>query len=200
MLVNSKDYWDHRFNTDWENVGGRIQSSFFYNVILQFLPEHIKAKILNEKLSICDLGCAEGEGVYIFSKYFIHSDIVGSDFSEQAIYNAKKHYPENNFICENMLDLQKSHDVLVSSNVLEHFPEPFIIIENIISKARRYFIILVPYKEYQRHPEHFYTFDENSFPHEIKDFKLDFSIGIICADPGFHGMQILCVYKKDINK
>lgn len=199
LLVNSKEYWDHRFSTNWEEGGGRNQSSYFYNVILQFLPENIKREILNEKLSICDVGCAEGDGVYIFSRYFVNSNVVGSDFSDKAIDKANTHYPENKFICENMLDIQENYDVLVSSNVLEHFPEPFNIIDNIIDKARRYFIVLVPFKEYYRHPEHFYTFDENSFPQEIKNFKLTYTIGLNCTDRWFQGFQILCVYKKGTN-
>lgn len=196
LLVNSKEYWDYRFSNNWEIVGGRVQSSFFYNIIIQYLPDIIKTEILNNKLSICDVGCAEGDGVHLLSKYFVDSCVVGSDFSDQAICKAKNHYPDNNFTCENMLEIQEDYDVLVSSNVLEHFPEPFNIVDTIIPKARKYFIMLIPFKENPRHPEHFYTFDENSFPQEIKDFKLTYAIGIQCASPEFHGIQALCVYQK----
>jgi len=37
--INSMDYWDNRFQTNWENFLGREQTEFFINLLLENLPK-----------------------------------------------------------------------------------------------------------------------------------------------------------------
>lgn len=199
MLVNSKEYWDDRFSTNWALYDGIGQSAFFYMLILQNLSKNVTKDIFEANLSICDVGCAEGEGVYLFAGYFPNSSVVGIDFSDIAISNAKSKYPGYNFICEDMTCSSESYDVLVSSNVLEHFTDPYNIVNTIVPKARKYFVMLVPFKEYSRQSEHFYTFDENDILRQIAGFKLLYFKIINCLDipdAKWDGYQLLCVYSK----
>ena len=103
--INSEKYWENRFLTgDWEKKEGREQSLFFYETALKFLPDWFVSDIEKNSLSICDLGCAEGEGVKLFGDKFKNSRVVGSDISEAALERAKNHYPDYD-IYHNTLEL-----------------------------------------------------------------------------------------------
>jgi O-antigen biosynthesis protein len=170
LEVNSKEYWNYRFQHDWELNMGREQTKFFANLALNHLPEWIKADIKNNKLSICDAGCADGDAVPLFLKEFPDSKIIGVDFSEEAIQRAKKYYPEHQFVCSSIENLDENFDVIFSSNVLEHFENPFTVLEAMLEKVKKHVILLLPFQEYDRIIEHFFTFDYNSFPLKIKEF------------------------------
>ena len=93
MKINSKEYWDDRFKSnDWILAGGDEQNRYFYSLMLELIPEYVKDEIFNELMSICDFGCAEGDGTQIFKKIFQYSDVTGVDISEHALDNARKKY------------------------------------------------------------------------------------------------------------
>ncbi|MCE5285761.1 MAG: class I SAM-dependent methyltransferase [Pelosinus sp.] len=199
MLINSKEYWNDRFSQNWVLCGGIEQSKFFYKLLIQNLTEEITQEIKNNKLSLCDIGCAEGEGVYLLSTYFPDSYIVGQDFSATAISNAKNKFPNNHFQCSDMLSSTVKYDILVCSNVLEHFSNPYEITNKIVLQAQRYFITLVPFKEYNKGTEHFYTFEEKDIINKIPGFNLHYYKIINCLeipDTRWHGYQLFSVFQK----
>ena len=61
--INSMQYWDNRFENNWEMMQGNEQTVFFTNIALQLMPDWLKNQIKENKLTICDFGCAEGEAV-----------------------------------------------------------------------------------------------------------------------------------------
>lgn len=198
MPVNDKFYWDTRFSTNWDSYGGRIQTKFFYQVLLDNLPKDIINEILEETLSICDVGCAEGDGTDLLNSKFNKSIIIGIDFSEESIKKARNYYKNCEFKCEDMLTMSDTYDVIISSNVLEHFSNPYEILNKIVRNAKRYFIMLIPYEEYPRCSEHLFTFNECNIPKEIDIFNISFLKIIDTAIlPGskWNGKQILCIYK-----
>ena len=67
--VNSKDYWDNRFQTNWESYLGREQTEFFLNLLLENLPFEIVQQMESKKWSVCDAGCAEGDGTNLLANY-----------------------------------------------------------------------------------------------------------------------------------
>lgn len=172
--INSKDYWDVRFENDWESNSGREQTKFFANIAVENIPNWLLSDINNNRLNICDVGCAEGDAVPVLGNKFFKSEIIGLDFSEQAIIKAKKYYPSYRFECGAIENLEETFDVLFSSNVLEHFSRPFDIIENMLLKTRKHLILLLPFQEYHRVKEHFFTFDYEHFPINLDDFSLTF--------------------------
>lgn len=82
--INSVDYWDNRFIHNWEENAGKLQTLYFYNIALQLIPDWMHVQ-LNSGITLADIGCAEGDGVDLFSKKYQKSNFVGLDFSKEAI-------------------------------------------------------------------------------------------------------------------
>ncbi|WP_186786110.1 methyltransferase domain-containing protein [Paenibacillus agilis] len=195
--VNTKEYWDDRFDTDWEENKGREQTGYFVNLAIKEFPEWLSKDIKDNKLSFCDAGCAEGDGVHVLSQFFAENELVGMDFSESAIHKAKLAYPNLNFICGNIQELSKKYDVLFSSNTFEHFLNPMESIRKLTEVTAKYIILLLPFQEYDRISEHFYTFDYNTFPVAMNNFNLVHFNEIDCRrDPKtpWYGKQVFVVY------
>ena len=63
--LNSKEYWDHRFEADWEAMHGREQSHFFAKLALEHLPSWFFTLARTQEFTFCDWGCAEGDGTEV---------------------------------------------------------------------------------------------------------------------------------------
>lgn len=198
MQTNSKEYWESRFSSDnWEKNEGVEQSNFFYTILKDLLPEWIKKNINKEKMSICDIGCAEGSGTHIIKQAFPQSQVCGIDISESAVKKAEANYPDCAFLCDDVNCLKGQYDVVLSSNTFEHFSNPIQILRNVITHSKKYLIILVPLNEENRIEEHMYTFHTSSFPSRIEDYFLVFHKEIDCRtfDKRYWpGDQILVIY------
>lgn len=193
---NTRSYWDKRFETDWESNAGREQTLYFYNLVNNFFPKWLKDK-LNDGIIFADVGCAEGDGVDYFSRAYPKSEFIGFDFSEIAINKAKDHYPNLKFVRSDIMDIEGAYDVVFSSNTLEHFVDPFLKIQYLFKLSHRYVVLLLPFQEYERFQEHFYTFDYNDFKVSFDNFKIVYSQEIDCKlTPNIFwpGKQILIIY------
>lgn len=199
--INSKEYWNERFSTgDWEEKQGREQSLFFYRLALELFPRWLKEDIEKNNLSLLDLGCAEGEGVQLFGESLKSSNICGTDISAAALERARKYYPGHRFFESDINELSESFDVIFSSNTLEHFENPSAVIKNILPHCKKYFIMLIPFREFCRIDEHFYTFDYDSFPLETEGFRLIFHKEVNCRgmeNTQWPGDEMLVVYIKE---
>ena len=200
MEVNSKGYWDKRFDTDWISNLGRFQSAFFSNIGLGGFPEWLSLEIENKQLSICDWGCALGDGTNVLKNRFPQSAVTGIDFSSVAIADAKETYPQIQFLSENLLekDHTDQYDIVFSSNTLEHFSNPWDTLLRVSECARRHLVALVPFKERNRYSEHLYTFTEANIPAKIGPSFLLTHVEIIDGGsftPSYWGeLQVLLVY------
>ena len=94
MEINSVEYWNKRFETDWSECGGNGQTVFFANTLCNMIPEWFADEVRKGKYSVCDLGCADGDALPIWSNFFGPAEVCGEDFSENAIANARRKYPE----------------------------------------------------------------------------------------------------------
>lgn len=200
MDINSKEYWDQRFNSNhWVNSDGAKQSEFFVEIAVNAFPVWLIDAINQYRMGICDVGCAQGEGTALLKKYFPDSTIIGVDFSESAVEIAKSQFPLINFYCEDITSLSPRHDVIFTSNVLEHFENPIEILGKLADRTERYLVVLVPYKEYRRISEHFYTFDADTFPPDMNDLQLVYQKEIDCRhipDTKWPGEELLVVYTR----
>jgi SAM-dependent methyltransferase len=200
METNSKEYWENRFATkSWENNGGGAQSVFFVRMAMRIFPKWVVDEINANSLEVCDVGCAEGEGTAYLKEYFPHSKLTGIDFSQTAVDKAHKSFPDVVFKCEDILSLSAKYDVIFISNVLEHFKEPYPVLEELAEHSGKYLAVFVPFREYKRVSEHFFTFDYDSFPEEIGGMKFEYMAIIDCADePGssWSGAEMLVVYRR----
>jgi len=196
-ISNSKRWWDHYFRSNWLEKKGDEQTDFFSRLALKYLPEWIIKDIKTRRLGIVNMGCAEGQGVFRFSKFFNKNSITGLDFSQKAIDNATKKFPDCKFVCEDIKKNRIDYDVVYTSNVLEHFPSPLKIIKMLLAHTKNYLVILVPFQEEKLHEQHAYSFDYDSFPLFIDRFSLVCSTVIdtsIMKPTYWQGQQILVVY------
>lgn len=208
MLVNSEEYWEQRFATgSWNENDGNVQSEYFANMALDFLPDWLKLEIKECHLSIIDVGCAEGDGTAILAREFPSSRVTGVDFSEKSIEKANKKFP---YCCFEKMDIAEESvtaDVVFCSNVLEHFKAPETVLENLFTENVKFVILLVPFKDVSGIDEHFFIFDYDFFPFFYKNF---FQSQFIRIDKDVYnpsywlGEQLLVVYSnqtvKDIRK
>lgn len=198
--INSEEYWENRFATgDWEEKQGREQSLFFYRVAISHFPEWFKEDIKENRLSVCDLGCAEGEGAHLLGESFPESQVTGADISEAALERARLAYPKQNFVKEDINNFKNNFDVIFSSNTLEHFKNADSIMKKLFKSCNKYFALLLPFKEYDRIDEHFFTFDYNVFSMHEEGFNLVFFREIDCTymeNTQWPGKEFLVIYQR----
>ncbi|HMU65398.1 MAG TPA: methyltransferase domain-containing protein, partial [Nitrosomonas sp.] len=138
----------------------------------------------------------------MWASYIDPSQITGIDFSSVAIEKALQHYPAIRFISENWLDLlteqKESFDVVFSSNTLEHFHQPYNVLNTISSHATKSIVLILPYKEHDRITEHFSSFLPENIPLVLKNrFRLAWSKIIDCRmipNTFWLGEQIVLIY------
>lgn len=200
--INSKEYWDYRFETDWKERGGEQQSSFFSDIAIEAMPEWMKKVLSDNHLSFCDWGCALGDGTSVLKSSLGIANIVGVDISSSGIDIARSKYPGIEFIAGDFLEMLPSRqfDVLFTSNTLEHFSQPWSVLEKLSPIVTRHIIIMVPFQEYDWLEEHFYTFDYNSIPSALPSgFVLSHCRVVDTANrqPTYwHGKQVQLIYSK----
>ncbi|AOZ00582.1 hypothetical protein BKK81_16040 [Cupriavidus sp. USMAHM13] len=166
--INSKRYWDNRFDTDWAEASGREQTRFFCDLAVKHLPGWLAAQIREQGLSVCDWGCAEGDGTEILARALAPAPVTGVDFSSAAIRKASENYPGLDFQAVDYLSAegadQRVFDVVFTSNTLEHFADPFSVLRRLEPRIGRWLVVLIPYREFERIAEHEFTFDFGNTP------------------------------------
>jgi hypothetical protein len=201
--LNSKGYWNYRYQTDWDYYGGMEQTVFFCKLALNHLPSWLLEEIHSNSYRICDVGCAGGEGVHLLSQYFPSSSVMGIDFSDEAVKKASRRYPKLQFRCENLEAMTGDYDVIFSSNVIEHFKDPIAILNSLLNYANKYVFILVPFQEYDNiSNEHVFIFDYDTFPPRIGRFQIKYTVEIDCKSmPNTYwpGKQLLVIYSNTQN-
>lgn len=200
MTVNDQKYWDQRFQEDWQEHGGPEQTRFFTRLALDAMPEWFVARLKSERMTLCDWGCAEGEGTALIAAE-LNIPVVGIDFSEPAIDRARTKYPRGDFRAVDLLlkDEDWHFDVMYTSNTLEHFEQPWSVFDKISRYAERYVVVLVPYREEQRHPEHFASFEPDAMPMARGDWALVHAAVIDAGnlrDSHWAGKQIFAIYAR----
>ena len=197
---NTKRIWENYFRNYWEQRMGKEQTTVHYKMIIDNLPTEIVETIQDLNLSICDAGCALGQGTGMLAGFFPDNTISGFDFSHNAITRAKQLYPEIDFYEDDFYNLQLRHDVTISSHTLEHFSKPFDILLKLMNMTDRYIVILVPIeKESSMDEFHEYAFTKEDFIDVIGDFKLVYYLEIKLNQIGRRvtlDRHILSVYER----
>jgi len=169
-VKNSKEYWNIRFRTkDWQKKGGNSHS-------LQHAKQYVPLLDIPKNFGgiLCDFGCAEGDAFPVYRSAYPNATLVGVDFSEHAIKEARKKYGSiAEFICGTS-DAVPDCDFLISSHTLEHIENDSVILGKLLMICQTCFII-VPYKESPLGSEHLRIYDE----HSLSKFHLEQTI--ICS-------------------
>lgn len=199
LNINTKDYWDRRFSSDWEQNAGRKQTLYFCNISLELFPDWLKEQ-LEVGCSFADVGCAEGDCTNYLALKYPNSKFTGIDFSTEAISRAKGLYSTPAYIASDIKDINQKFDIVYTSNTLEHFHRPFEMLDYLFKCADRYVVLLLPFQERQRFEEHFYTFEYKDFNLQTQGFSLVYSREYDCTinkNIYWGGKQILLVYENN---
>ena len=189
--INTKKYWDNRFETsDWEVKNGRQQTRLFAEEqCMQLdLPRNFQGVIT-------DFGCGLGDAIPVYRKYFPSARLRGYDISSAAIQKCKLKYGEfAEFRQGTEIDIMYS-DVIISSNVFEHLSDDISVAKLLLEKSK-YLYIAVPYNEkILPNTEHVNTYNESSF----EEFDKQICRVYITKGQGYHGLLLFWhVYLKNI--
>jgi len=195
--VNSREWWEQYFANEWDAAGGSEQTRHFMQRIVAALESPELAFLRTPGLTVLDWGCAFGEGVAVLGGMFPESRVTGLDFSGRAVAEARRRYPEYEFILSEEGQIPSTFDVVVVSNCLEHFEQPIQVMSGQLARCRELYIALVPYNEYPLSKYHRAQFREESFPERIAGL-LRLYARRISVDPTFwSGEQLLVVYASE---
>jgi len=200
--INSNSYWNVRFAENWERCQGPAQSRFFARLAIENLPRWLIDQLKRKPMTLCDWGCAQGDGTDVWASYVDSDRITGVDFSAIAVEQAAQRYPAIRFLNQNWLEAQQDElpvfDVVFSSNTLEHFHRPYAVLKTLCSRATKALVLALPYREIDRHHEHFFTFLPDNIPTVIGGgFRLVWSRVVDCRQLHknfWDGDQIVLVY------
>lgn len=198
--INTKEYWNNRFEEDWRLYGGNEQTRFFASIACSMIPDFLKQEIQDNKYLICDIGCGEGDALGILHRFFA-APVMGMDFSEKAIEKGRKKHPGYELVVRDIRTVEDvSADVVFCSNVMEHFPNPWDIFESLEGIAQKYIILCVPYKEKMICKEHLYVFNDENILMQGKQFHLIYEDTLACGElenSCYPEQQILLVYARE---
>lgn len=116
------------------------------------------AKLSGKCKSICELGCGLSPFLYEMNKKGIKC--TGVDFSPQTILNASFLFPKVKYILSDVTSTpikDKSIDVVVAGEVIEHLPDPQKLIDEMVRVAKSRLVISTPILEFDE-PEHLWEF------------------------------------------
>lgn len=197
-IVNSKEYWDQRFEEgDWDAKGGREQSLFFSKVAHCAMPDFLVRDLSKNSWSVVDVGCAEGEGTAYLARQFPLCHFTGVDFSEKAIQKAAQRHSNCDFAVSDIYKEVVAADVVFSSNTLEHLRDPRTLMERMCAAAGKYTVLLLPLEDSLDIEEHINIFSLDTLPLHINEFYLEGYTIVDCApikDTMWPGKQVLLVY------
>jgi GT2 family glycosyltransferase/2-polyprenyl-3-methyl-5-hydroxy-6-metoxy-1,4-benzoquinol methylase len=192
--INSREWWDNYFAEVGEAHKGSNQQRHFMECLLANLSTVELSFLHSKPLHILEWGCAFGGGVEFLAQTFPQSQVIGLDFASRAIEEAKRRYPDREFILTDRDEILGQFDVIVSSNRLEHFENPLDLVATHLSSCEKLYIALVPDNEFPLSDYHRSQFRDESFPERLGDF-VRLSSKTIEVDPAYwNGKQLLVVY------
>jgi len=156
--INSARYWDRRFASgDWQAKGGPSQTARFAK---SQVPKLQLSKTFDGTL--VDFGCGTGDAFPIYRNAYPNARLVGIDFSSEAIRLCRaKYHGLGEFIRGDSASVPDCNVVIVS-NVLEHLTNDTIVVDELLKRCQRLFIV-VPYEERELCEEHVRTYDYRAF-------------------------------------
>jgi ubiquinone/menaquinone biosynthesis C-methylase UbiE len=177
-LVRNKKTKDS--GSDWDkHYSIKLFSHSFQNYLISkdfinSLPADIFKYFYNSNF-IVDFGCGTGELLFLLNKRFKGKLFLGCDIAESALNFAKARYGNKNIDFKTIKKIQEldqyflKADILICSNTLEHFKDPFKIVDELLRRCK-YLGIIVPYRqtlgdvyEYEGGLGHVFSFEKESF-------------------------------------
>ncbi|MEO6595655.1 MAG: class I SAM-dependent methyltransferase, partial [Planctomycetota bacterium] len=192
--INSPEWWEEYFRTQWDANGGAAQTRHFMQRLIAELPPIDAAYLRGGGLSILDWGCAMGEGVDELAAAFPGSRVWGMDAATTAIEEARRRFPRHEFVRSPDGEISAYADVIVSSNCLEHFADPWPVAQRLARTARQLLLILVPHDEDPLCESHATRFEESSFPDVLGGKRLIARKRVTVDPRQWGGDQLMVIY------
>jgi SAM-dependent methyltransferase len=176
-IEHSINYWTSLYKERERDCVFRV-----YNITKDFINnvDDITLKTIQDAYFVFEFGCGTGEALGLFSLLNLNANFVGVDISKSAIQIAKRRHKDNKrlvFYERNVIGQKPDtkYDLVFCSNTLEHFKDPFYVVEDLFKHGDK-LLILVPYNEQDLRDGydqeggagHVYSFTENSF----KDYNV----------------------------
>lgn len=156
--VNSRRYWNARlrsYGDSWRDDN--------YQQILDLFPS-------DDPFSLLDIGCALGDGTNLLKDRFPEARIVGCDISELGIEKASARISSVEYMVLDVIreEIPEQYDYITIIQTLEHFDDPFPVVDKCLRHCRRSLIVSVPYSpdytgKIRIVDEHKYAFNETTF-------------------------------------
>lgn len=161
---NLRQHWEEKYKTDlkkWKDDWRLI------------LYEWVLEDIMDDKCSIIDIGSGPGYGLERIKKIRPNVDVCGVDFSTEAEKRSVIPFVKKDIIKDSLSSL--SADYVLCIETLEHFKNPYYVLDRIIPIAKKKVILTVPYKEnISNHTEHESVFSKKSFrEYNIENIKIE---------------------------
>ena len=166
--LNSLNYWNKKLSG--RGSGWRTHP---YEHLISILPKE-------KAYSILDIGCGLGDGVIFLKEKFPNLRLEGLDFSDIGIKMARK---KSETIAWHNLDILRdsipdSYDYILIIRTLEHFDNPFTVLDKCLKATRKSVIVNVPYDNNSNSriygvTEHRYRFDKSTFnSYKCRDIRI----------------------------
>jgi len=172
------DYWENQWLAVISQPHQEEHSKSIPNDFIKILPDHsITYNSVKEATTVLDFAFGTGHMVYSLSK-FTRAKFTGVEISGVAVGYATATYGNDRikFYKRDILEegLEKDYDLIVTSNTLEHFKDPYIPLNFLLSHCKE-LLILVPNKgtandgyNGEGSAGHVYSFSVDSF----KDYEI----------------------------
>lgn len=195
--VNSPLWWEQYFRSEWEAHGGRAQTRAFIKAAVDGLAVEESYWLALAGRTVCDWGCAMGDGVALLAQLFPRAEVCGLDAAQTAVQAARVLYPALRFgsVWDELAGESEKFDALLCSNCLEHFDDPKDVVAEHLQHVRDVYVVLVPYRETPLSETHKRSWDEHTLPEAMGDF-VRFYWKVVPVDPAVWptGEQLLMVY------
>ena len=147
--MNARDYWAKRY-TEPQAIRHHATQNAQLSKDLMFAVA--KNPVMNQALgkasAVLEIGCGTGDLSSHISRSYAPTTLYATDFSREAVMAATKRHPHLTFWVWDVLkdSFERTFDIAVSSNTLEHFTDPHLVIGRVLKYAKE-FLIVVPYKQ-----------------------------------------------------
>lgn len=169
MNINTKEYWETRFLSNWKGRGERQTKEYaLANVEHMPLPKTFEGTLL-------DFGCAMGDAIPTYAQTFARAKLKGIDISEAAIDYCREKYGQ---LAEfHVGDAVKCPvaDVIIASHVMEHITDDKKIMKLLLPRCKELFVF-VPFKENPLYIEHVNYYEEDYYDDLKPLSKVSFTV------------------------
>lgn len=203
---NGLQAWDDAYEEGgvWDEYNGGPRTRAFGEALLRGLNDNESGYMERFGCTVLDWGCGLGEITALLRGRFPDAVVTGLDFSETAIRRATETFGPP-FIRADSIDT--TYDVIVASNVHEHFVDYLGLTREHLARCRDMYVILTPYEENLGDGEamtiaereaaghaHVHRFSDESFPADLDGWRM--VSRLVEPGPLWPGRQLMAVYTR----